>query len=155
MYNATFGLQNSRQVDTDALMTRLGKPKPNMSNLGSRYKDKNHSKIRKLGNDLVTSYKKRTLSYKSKEQDVLDIARGYQLQQQFNEPKYHINNISPNYPELNKIAMNKIKLVGRDTNTELESKIFEINSIKIDTKYKVSRINTVRLYFNPCFKLQK
>jgi hypothetical protein len=144
MYNATFGLQNSRQADTDALMSRLGKPKPNMANLGSRYKDKNYSKIRKLGNDLVSS-NRRTLNYMTKEQDMVDIARGYQLHQQFSEPKYHNNNISPNYPELNKIAMNKIKLGGRDTNTELDSKIYELNSIKHDTKYKVSRINTVRL----------
>lgn len=86
-----------------------------MHKLGRRYKDKEFSKIRKLGNDLVSTYNKRTLSCKPKEQDIIEIARACNIQN--TESKHLISNISPNYTELNKLAMNKIMLSSSDTKT--------------------------------------
>lgn len=86
-----------------------------MHKLGRRYKDKGISKIRKLGNDLVSTYNKRTLSYKSKEQDIIEIVKACQAQNA--DSKHLISNVSPNYIELNKLAKNKIMLSGTDTKT--------------------------------------
>ena len=128
----SFGSKNANFSENEKEGKNPDKPLPHLKGLGKRLKSKNGNILKESD---INPYKKRVLSRKSREDNTLDCFQSMNAEN-FTETKHLISNRSPNYIELNKVVMNKLKLKG-NKKVEKDYHIFENAGINTSSiKYK-------------------